>query len=234
MQAIWSAQVAAHTHTPVIKRLYSDGGSGLLLTMGAAVDLGGHQLTRGVYILPVKKIADSISMPPASLLCGIRFLPAVAFALTGQHYQQPTRLGDDSPFEGEQLLWQLQSQNDNTSRIRLLYEWATRHLPADDTRPRPLSQALNGIRQHQELAALNELTSLSQRQLERLFQHWLSMSPKQYQRIVRVRHAIQQLKAPKPHAASLTDIAHHCGFSDQAHMTREFRAIARVTPGKIG
>jgi AraC-like DNA-binding protein len=59
----------------------------------------------------------------------------------------------------------------------------------------------------------------------------MEMTPKQYQRILRVKKAIDYLRQHKE--ASLVEVSQQFGFSDQAHMTREFRAIARITPGKI-
>jgi AraC-like DNA-binding protein len=32
---------------------------------------------------------------------------------------------------------------------------------------------------------------------------------------------------------NLAEVAHQFGFSDQAHMTREFRTIAHITPGQV-
>ena len=81
------------------------------------------------------------------------------------------------------------------------------------------------------LTELQNHIALSQRQLERLFKTRLGMTAKNYQRIIRIRQAIAEIKANPEH--SLADIAANSGFSDQAHMTREFKAIARITPGKL-
>ena len=69
---------------------------------------------------------------------------------------------------------------------------------------------------------------LSQRQIERQFQQWLDMTPKYYQRISRVKSALKILKLQP--TTELADLALTIGFSDQAHMTREFKYIAKITP----
>ncbi|MDO6528021.1 helix-turn-helix domain-containing protein [Motilimonas sp. 1_MG-2023] len=81
------------------------------------------------------------------------------------------------------------------------------------------------------LADLDSQVSLSQRQIERLFKRWLEISPKQYQRILRVQKTINYLREHK--AVTLVDVSQQFGFSDQAHMTREFRSIASITPSKL-
>ncbi len=72
---------------------------------------------------------------------------------------------------------------------------------------------------------------MSQRQIERLFKLWLGMTPKYYQRILRVKKVINFLRVHKK--VNLADVSQQFGFSDQAHMTREFRAIACATPAQI-
>ena len=57
------------------------------------------------------------------------------------------------------------------------------------------------------------------------------MTPKQYQRILRVKRTINYIR--EHGQTNLAEVAQQFGFSDQAHMTREFRAIARLTPGKV-
>nr|WP_001897448.1 helix-turn-helix domain-containing protein [Vibrio cholerae] len=59
----------------------------------------------------------------------------------------------------------------------------------------------------------------------------MNISPKQYQRILRVQRTVNYLRQNK--GVSLVEVSQQFGFSDQAHMTREFRAIACITPGKV-
>lgn len=63
--------------------------------------------------------------------------------------------------------------------------------------------------------------------LERAFRRHLHVTPKDYIRKVRVHEACKQLI----HSQDLiAGIAFECGFSDQAHLTREFKRIMHTTP----
>jgi AraC-like DNA-binding protein len=65
----------------------------------------------------------------------------------------------------------------------------------------------------------------SERQLERRFHEQISQPPKAATRIVRFQRALRMLDAGQP--ASHTATA--CGFFDQAHLDREFRAMTGGT-----
>jgi AraC-like DNA-binding protein len=51
-----------------------------------------------------------------------------------------------------------------------------------------------------------------------------------YLRHLRLWQARSRIEADP--SCSLSDVAHHCGFSDQSHFTRHFRRLFRVTPGE--
>jgi AraC-like DNA-binding protein len=79
---------------------------------------------------------------------------------------------------------------------------------------------------------VNELArvqSVSRRQLERDFRHWLGVAPATYLRLVRFQRAAAAVAAGLPLAFAAAD---H-GFADQAHMTRVFRDTAGLTPGSF-
>ncbi|UGA57786.1 helix-turn-helix domain-containing protein [Vibrio sp. VB16] len=57
------------------------------------------------------------------------------------------------------------------------------------------------------------------------------MSPKYFQRLRRVNFCILVLRE-NPNI-SLSELAFDQGFSDQAHMTREFNTFVLTTPGEI-
>ncbi|WP_405475919.1 helix-turn-helix domain-containing protein [Streptomyces canus] len=70
----------------------------------------------------------------------------------------------------------------------------------------------------------------SQGYLTRRFTQQIGLTPKTSARVLRFRHAVALLGRG---ATSLTEISMACGFYDQAHLNREFRAIAGTTPGQM-
>ena len=86
--------------------------------------------------------------------------------------------------------------------------------------------ACGGVVRTTELAAQ---LGMSERQLERRFLSWIGMSPKAVARVVR----LQRLAAHFHSGMSWAEIAAETGFSDQAHMVREFRAMTGTTPARF-
>ena len=58
------------------------------------------------------------------------------------------------------------------------------------------------------------------------FRRSVGLTPKEYTRVVRLQRAIKQLV----HTGSLAELAAGAGYSDQAHLSREFRTFSGVTP----
>ena len=151
----------------------------------------------------------------------------------GQHYDKPTLLlpEEDQLYNLYRLYNDLRIQKDIERRIETLHRWADKNLDFTKVIPAPLKKALMHIDQDETLGQLSASIDLSQRQIERIFKLWLEMTPKHYQRILRVKKTISFLRTHKK--ANLADVAHQFGFSDQAHMTREFRTFVCITPGQI-
>lgn len=82
-----------------------------------------------------------------------------------------------------------------------------------------------------DVAAIAGALDTGPRQLERLFRHTVGVSPKLACRIERVRHAMRLV--PFGGHADWADIAYACGFYDQAHFIRDFRAITGMTPTRF-
>lgn len=72
---------------------------------------------------------------------------------------------------------------------------------------------------------------LSMRQLERGFQKVVGTSPKVYARTVRFDHAQRRLMFEPD--VDLTSLAYECGYSDQAHFIKDFKAFSGKTPGEF-
>lgn len=69
---------------------------------------------------------------------------------------------------------------------------------------------------------------LTERHLERLFREQVGVAPKQLARIVRARSARDVIR--KSPGIELSAVAYELGYSDQAHFTREFKAIIGLAP----
>jgi AraC-like DNA-binding protein len=69
---------------------------------------------------------------------------------------------------------------------------------------------------------------MSERHLRRVFREAVGMSPKQFARLARFRHALRT--AREDSRLSWASIAAAAGYYDQAHLIAEFHAIAGVAP----
>ena len=91
----------------------------------------------------------------------------------------------------------------------------------------------NGAVSVAELAAE---TGLSARRLGSLFQAEFGLAPKEAGRVFRFDHARRQIgraaTAGRGAGGTLADLAVECGYYDQAHLAREFRALAGCPPSQ--
>ena len=88
-----------------------------------------------------------------------------------------------------------------------------------------LAEHDRGILRAEDLA---RASGLGLRTLQRLVREQLGLTPKWLIRRYRMQEAAAALAAPG--APALADLAADLGFADQAHLTREFRAVIGETP----
>jgi AraC-like DNA-binding protein len=78
------------------------------------------------------------------------------------------------------------------------------------------------------LDRLAQIANLSPYYLHRLFCQEVGLPPHQYQTQVRVAHAKALLAKGLP----ISQVALATGFADQSHLTRHFKRLVQVTPGR--
>jgi AraC-like DNA-binding protein len=78
------------------------------------------------------------------------------------------------------------------------------------------------------VTTLADCVGLSRRHLSGQFRAEYGLSPKQAGRVFRFERAANLLIGPQ--CPSLADTAATCGFFDQAHLTKEWQALAGMTP----
>jgi AraC-like DNA-binding protein len=72
----------------------------------------------------------------------------------------------------------------------------------------------------------------SHRRFIELFDDAVGLTPKRYCRVQRLQRAIRELRGVGAARRQLAEIAAGAGYADQAHLTREFRALVGVSPGE--
>lgn len=102
----------------------------------------------------------------------------------------------------------------------------------------PVESYIDGVVRHIEarhgLMKVDDVAvhfSKSRRQMERVFLQTVGVPLKFFSMISRLKHAADLIVQPA--SRSLTSVAHDAGYSDQAHMTRDFTRLAGVSPGQL-
>jgi len=80
------------------------------------------------------------------------------------------------------------------------------------------------------LGAVASRVAIGERQLERLFDERVGLGPKAFARVVRLQRALRGIDAERGSVASWARLALDHGYADQAHLIRDFRALAGITP----
>lgn len=94
-----------------------------------------------------------------------------------------------------------------------------------------IDDAIKLIRQTRGILSIESVckkTGLSKKQLERNFIATVGTTPKIFSRNTRFLSICENLEELK--GKTLTDLAYECGFFDQAHFTKEFKAFSGFTP----
>lgn len=164
---------------------------------------------------------------PGEEFAGVRFRPGAAAAVLGLPASaisdSRVRLGDLWTGEADRFADHVAMASDRPRALEALV--ARRVLDAG-----PPDRATIGV--VRALAAgvgvrhLADELGYSERHLLRRCRDEFGYGPKLLQRILRFQRALRAIGAGTP----LAEVALRCGYADQAHLTREVRSLAGVTP----
>jgi AraC-like DNA-binding protein len=133
--------------------------------------------------------------------------------------------------EGARLVERLADADSWTDRLDVLDGSFARHgPPALDPEVVWLRRRLMVSRGRARVEPLMDETGWSRRYVTERFRRQLGITPKAYARLLRFGHATALLMETSPRR-SLADVATVSGYYDQSHLTRDFSALAGVTPG---
>ena len=182
----------------------------------------------GLRVVGTMTTMQRAALPPNSQLVGIRFRPGMAgFFLDGVAPELVDRwqpLEDLWGGRGRLLQRQMEEAPASPARFALL----VRALPVPRRRFEPLHRALAAITAAAGAVDLDWVAGqacLSPRQFRRRSIEETGLSPKFLCRVLRFRRA--SVLAGQLRGA---EVAAECGYSDQAHMIRDFREFTGSTP----
>lgn len=117
------------------------------------------------------------------------------------------------------------------ARFTILDAALTERLETAPPTPKLVEAAWAAIRRDAaavRIGALAQAFGCSRKHLNEVFQDAIGVSPKTVARLTRFENAVQELAAGR--VASLSELALLCGYYDQAHFNRDFRAYAGESP----
>ncbi len=169
---------------------------------------------------------------------GIRFKPEGIFNLFGIPASSfSERFEDMEAVLGSyfcEYCSKLRETNDTGQQIALTRSYLLKQLQKNHPEQTYLNYAADIIREMNNIVRIEELPGkvyISRRQLEREFMQKIGVTPKQYLRIARLNAINRYLQANTNQ--SLGALSYETGFSDQAHLTREFKSLVGVPPAKF-
>jgi AraC-like DNA-binding protein len=186
---------------------------------------------RGFLVGPMLT-AEVFDQAPAARMIGVRFRPGAATSfvdVTATELQRAHVDAADVWRDTSSLCDQLGSVSRDEA-IRALDAYL-RRIRRDRPNAILASTATALIeRAHGALSvgALVTALGVNERRLQRVFDDAVGIGPKQVARVTRFRTAVRKVSADR--AASLSRIAAETGYADQAHFTRDFVALAGITP----
>lgn len=187
--------------------------------LGHAV-IGGARSTYCVKDIAAPSVAVGAQLRPgaAPLLFG-----APADELAERH----TPLDEVWGAEARRIRERLGEERSLARRLDILESVLLARLPRVRGVHPAVADALSSIADR-PIASVVERSGYSHRAFIDLFRHAVGLPPKVFARVARFQRVAEHLARGRP--ASLADAALEAGYADQAHLSREFAALAGVSP----
>ena len=183
------------------------------------------QMTRRVEVRPGGEI-DTV---------GLHFHPAGAAAFVdGSMKRFRDCITDLDAALGEDLAplaARLRRARSNPSRMALLMAWLQGRIRPADTLMAEASRLLLDSAGQLDMPSLGPALGLGERQLRRRFEAAVGLAPKRFARLLRFQRVFEQQR--ESDATAWAQVALECGYCDQAHFNRDFRAFSGLAPRQL-
>lgn len=230
--------LTAQCTAPGTQRVFSNGAMSLhfYLTFPVTLDNDGRTYTTSLNRHDLS-VMDVHTVKGDFQIFGVEFVPFGARAfwdlreLNGPHLT-PQDLGDA---EFEELEKNIKLASSVDERRILMDNFLMTRLEqkvAGGINMQRLEDVFSDIDESDSTKEMASNACLGPKQFTRVFNEYVGIPPKSYQRLVRFHKAMLLMRE---HCAegSLTSIAYDCGYSDLAHMTNEFKQLCGKNPSEL-
>jgi AraC-like DNA-binding protein len=163
----------------------------------------------------------------------VKFRPGGYRAFSGSQAARNSvvALGDELGVSAERLMRQVLAEEDDTARAAVLDAALAPRAPEPPIRYLELVALLEQMGADRSLVRVDQVASLGSlgvRSLQRLFASYVGVSPKAVLARYRLQDAAAAIDAGE--VDDLAELAVSLGWFDQAHFSRDFRAVVGMTP----
>jgi AraC-like DNA-binding protein len=223
VDAYWT--VSGSNSSPMPDTILPDGCVDIILNYGPSFPAQKGQIMRTgeAWLVGTMTRYKELVRPPATRCTGIRFRPG-GFSFFFDHILLRNTADQTVGFD-KTLLPALPSDDPTAILNRYLIDRLS--IPS-----RPIQPFIEDIYRSKGRVTVSGLAKqhfMTIRQLERLFQLHLAISPKEFISFVRYQSAASAIRSRKP-GATLLDIACACGYYDHAHLSNEIKKYSGSTP----
>jgi AraC-like DNA-binding protein len=119
----------------------------------------------------------------------------------------------------------------SASRMALLMAWLQGRIRPADALMAEASRRLQDAAGQLDIGSLGTALGLGERQLRRRFEAAVGLAPKRFARLLRFQRVFEQQR--ESDAKVWAQVALECGYFDQAHFNRDFRAFSGLAPRQL-
>ena len=225
---------------PVRRRELPSGDVALIISFGPRYQMidplsGGSLGTCCTFVAGLDDTYSVVDSTGAGVAMQIDFTPIGAHRVlqTPMHLlaHRTTELSDLLGSRADRLVEQLFAAPDWRSRFTILDAYLLSKIWGAPDVSREIGWVWRQLTINHGMTPISKLTGnlgWSRKRLVRAFRDHIGVPPKTLSRVLRFQHALEELGSRSAVNASL--VAAECGYSDQAHMIREFSALSGSTP----
>jgi len=179
-----------------------------------------------------------VQLPPGSGSIAVCFKPGAAFPFFNLSMKElsdnSTLLCDVWGAQINEVEDRITASNTNEERVSVIQNFLLAFLQKEPTASNDYEYCLwqiHLLKGRVPLKTLSQKTNISSRQLSRQFHTYLGLSPKEFARVTRFIHSLENIK--KFRSYSLTEIAYESGYFDQSHFIHDCKEFSGMTPGEL-